>query len=346
MGEEMASTKRGTRREERGSLIRLWKLVLALQERRKYGASVRVLMEELGVARQTIYKYLKTLEEAGVPLVSSKVAGEARYRLLTEAELPDRGLSPLQIAALHLARAELAPLAGTRLLSELDHFLAKLKPPEAQQHFHFADPAPSHPDVLEVLDQAIREKRRVTIDYRAASRGGRPTSVQIEPLLLRVADREPYVRAYCVERDAERTYKLARVTRATLSRERSTYSAPEGTFAGSVKAWSGDLQRVRVRLARDVAWLAREYPLIAEQRTEAQEDGTVVVEALVAGIQETLRWVLSWGGSAEALEPKALRDAVRKELLRALGPYEGPGPVKVKPKRKIELSPRVMTGGE
>jgi predicted DNA-binding transcriptional regulator YafY len=342
----MSAGKRRKRTEERGSLIRLWKLVLALQERPKQGANVRTLMEALGVARQTVYKYLRTLEAAGVPIQVSHLGGEARYRLLTRAELPDRGLSPLQIAALHLARAELAPLAGSRLLSELDHFLAKLKLPEAQQHFHFADSAPSHPQVLEVLDQAIREKRRVTIEYRAASRGGRPTSVQIEPLLLRVADREPYVRAYCVERNAERTYKLARVTRATLSRERSTYSAPEGSFTGSVKAWSGDLQRVRVRLARDVAWLAREYPLIADQRTEEQDDGSVVVEAEVAGIQETLRWVLGWGGSAEALEPAALREAVRKELLRALGPYEGPGPVKVKPKRKIELSPRVMTGGE
>lgn len=320
--------------------------MLALQERRKYGASVRVLMEELGVARQTVYKYLKILEEAGVPLVVSKASGEARYRLLTEAELPDRGLSPLQVAALHLARAALEPLAGTRLLREFERFLAKLKPPEAQQHFQFVDHVPSHPAVAEVLDQAMREKRRVAIEYRAASRGGSPTFVRIEPLVLRVAGREPYVRAYCVERNAERTYKLARVTCAILTEERSTYDGGHDTFTGSVKAWSGDLQRVRVRLARDVAWLAGEYPLIAGQRTEPQLDGSLIVEAEVAGIQETLRWVLGWGGSAEALEPAALREAVRKELLRALGPYEGPGPVKVKPKRKIELSPRVMTGGE
>ena len=81
------------------------------------------------------------------------------------------------------------------------------------------------------------------------------------------------------------------------------------------------------RLWLDVAWLAREYPL-PNQKLVSRPDASVVVEAQVAGLIEVTRWVLAWGGAAEALEPRELREATRTELARALQKYDGPGPTK------------------
>jgi len=77
-----------------------------------------------------------------------------------------------------------------------------------------------------------------------------------------------------------------------------------------------------------VAWLAHEYPLIAGQTIEPAPDGSVTVAARVAGIVEAMRWVLGWGGAAEALSPPELREATRLELTQAVAKYEGPGIVK------------------
>jgi predicted DNA-binding transcriptional regulator YafY len=326
-------------------LLRQWRLVLALSESRM-GLTIPELGERTGCSRSTVYRDLSLLAEAGAPIASHVVGGIARQRLLRPAELPSVGLNALQIAALHLARAELEPIAGTSLVAELDSLLAKLRPPERQTSFRFATHAAGQPGIVGAIERARERSLRARIEYRAASRGGRPSIIHIEPLLLNVAGSEPYVRAYCVERQAERTYKVRRIVRVDLTDERASYrpaDAPENAFRHSVKAWTGDLTTVRVRLDSEAAWLASEYPLVADQNTRPAERGAVIVEAQVSGVIEAARWVLSWGGSAEALEPPSLRETVRAEVARALQKYDGPGPAKAARRKSTNGEPGRLT---
>jgi proteasome accessory factor B len=322
-------------------LVRQWGLVRELSGQR-YGLSIKSLEEKTGVSKKTVYRDLSILRDAGVPVVSEIVNGEARHRLLRDAELPALGLTPLQIAALHLARAELEPLAGTGMVDELDAMLAKLRPPNRQQSFGFASKSGGRPEILRVVERALESRRRARIEYRAASRGGARSSVHIEPLVLRLADR-PYVRAYCVERNAERTYKIDRIARIELTAEPATYrpaQPAERAFANTVKAWTGEPTTVKVKLEPEVSWRAEEYALVPNQKLERCRDGSTVVEARVEGVVETSRWVLGWGSAAEALEPEALRALVRKELVKALDKYGRPGPAKADGRK----SPRRPTG--
>ncbi len=309
-------------------LARQWQMPAAISETRQ-GPSLLEPMARTGVSRATVHRYLRMMIEAGLPLQLES----GRYRLLSERELPPAGFSALQISALHLARMQLSSLQGAPVVLELDRLLAQLKKP-AQQALRFA---PSHrplpdADIVKTIEEAQRYRQRAMIEYRAASRGGAPETLNIEPLLINVAEGDPYVRAYCVERREERTYKLTRIKQATLTDTPATYrpkAEPARVFANSIKAWSGDLQHVSIRLDRSVAWLAREYPLPGQ--TEKQNpDGSVTIEATVAGLVEAQGRILAWGSAAEVLAPKELRRAVRDELAAALGRYDGPGPVRAK----------------
>jgi predicted DNA-binding transcriptional regulator YafY len=318
----------------REMLIRQWQLVSALAQHR-HGMTLPELVEVAGVSRATVYRYLELLNEAGVPLVSDGRHEGARHRLLGAGELPALGFTPLQIAALSLARQSLEPLAGSEFVAELDALLGKLRPPERQLSLRLAPPPPGRPEVLRVVDAARRSGRRARIEYRSASRRGKPSAAHIEPLEVRVVRGEPYVRAFCVERDAERTYKLARITDIRLSEQRATHPRKDESdpFARSLKAWSGDPVTVGVRLDESVAWLGAEYPLPG-QRVTRHEDGSALVEAEVSGLVEVARWVLGWGESAEAVYPPALRDAMKRELARAAARYRSrPGPAKVRAER-------------
>ncbi|HMJ11590.1 MAG TPA: WYL domain-containing protein [Polyangiaceae bacterium] len=318
-------------------LVRQWALVNELGNYR-YGLTVRQLIERTGKSKQTVYRDLATLRDAGVQITSDIVNGEARHRLRRRAELPALDLTGLQVAALHLARAELEPLAGSGIVTQLDALLAKLKPPESQQRFQLAAKRPGRPNILKVVESALEYGRRARIEYRAASRNGAPTTVHIEPLLVTVAER-PYVRAYCVERNAERTYKIDRIAHIELTQEPSTYRGPRApieTSSGAVKIWTGDPTTVKIRLEPEVAWRAGEYPLVRDQTITTHRDGSAVLEARVEGIVETAHWVLGWGGAAEALEPAALRELVRAELAKALGKYERPGPRKTRGGRESQ----------
>jgi predicted DNA-binding transcriptional regulator YafY len=342
IGDELKMT--GARRV----LVRQWELVLMLSAKR-YGLTVRQLRERTGASKQTLYRDLATLRDAGVPLTSSSSSGEARYRLLRNAELPALGLTALQIAALHLARAQLEPFAGAAFVTELDVLLSTLRPVEPQERFQFAEARTSgHAGTLKLIEQAIRAKRRARIEYRAVSRRGATDVVHVEPYFLRVADGEAYVRAWCVERAAERTYKLARVTAITLTDEHATHTLKNpshAAFSRSIKAWSGEPTTVRIAIDHDVAWLADEYPLAPDQRTLKGRDGSTVIEAQVAGIVETAKWVLAWGGAAEALEPPELRSMVRGELAKALNKYDVPGPAKAKARAEVRPATGRLTRG-
>jgi proteasome accessory factor C len=231
------------------------------------------------------------------------------------------------------------------MVAELDALLAKLKPPDSQQSFQFAAKRSGRPDVLKTIESALQMRKRAYIEYRAASRNGAATAVHIEPLILKLAER-PYVRAYCVERDAERTYKLDRIARIELTNEPATYRSKNAqTFARAVKVWTGEPVVVRVRLDPDVAWRAEEYPLIPEQKLVYEPDGSALLEACVAGVVETAHWVLGWGGAAEALGPPELRDRVSRELAKALEKYERrPGPAKARRTPREQKSTARETG--
>lgn len=330
----------------RRMLLRQWQIVRALCGVKR-GLTVAQLMARTDGSRATVFRDLEDLREAGVPITSEGREG-GRHRLLTPMELPETGLTALQIAALFLARSELEPLAGTDLVDELDALLAKFRAPERQQTLRFAEVPPGRPRILKVIDGALKSRRRLRMAYRAASHGGIADILIIEPLLVSVARGEPYLRAYCVERDAERTYKLARIDELTFTEQRSTYRRTRTAadpYAHAVKIWSDEPSLVRVRLAPSVAWLANEYRLPA-QRLVAEPDGSIVVEAQVAGLTETQRWVLGWGGAAEAVHPPQLREAVRADLAKALRMYEAPGPAKTRSAKSSTRRERGLTKGE
>lgn len=318
-------------KSSRRVLARQWRLIQELT-RSRMGLSIQRLQEATESSRSTVYRDLELLRQAGVPIEPVTVNGEARYRMLRPLELPSLGLNALQISALHLVRAELQGLAGAGFVSELDALLARCGPPERQLRFRFAAKAPqADPDrrlMLKDIERALGGRRRARIEYRAAKRHGEPSVHEIEPLLVNVVRGEPYLRAYCLERKDERTYKLNRISRFALLRDAATYEPkepPQRAFDHSVKAWTGKPAPVQVQLDREVGWLAAEYPLIAGQQVASHTDGRVTITANVAGVAEAMRWVLSWGGAAEAISPPELRDATRVELEKALAKYRGPG---------------------
>lgn len=318
-------------KSSRRVLARQWRLVQELTGSRM-GLSIQRLQEATESSRSTVYRDLELLRQAGVPIEPVTVNGEARYRMLRPLELPSLGLNALQISALHLARAELQGLAGAGFVSELDALLARCGLPERQLRFRFAAKTPEVGSdrglVMKDIERALSGRRRARIEYRAAKRHGQPSVLEIEPLLVNVVRGEPYLRAYCLDRKDERTYKLNRISRFELLKDAATYEPqepPQRAFEHSVKAWTGKPAPVRVRLDTEVAWLAAEYPLIAGQQLAFHTDGSVTITASVAGVTEAMRWVLSWGGAAEALSPPELRDATHAELEKAIAKYRGPG---------------------
>ena len=138
----------------REALIRQWSLVEQLS-RAQRGVSVDQMRSHAGASRSTLYRDLGALCEAGVPIESENVNGEARYRLCSKA-LPPLGPTALQISALRLARRSLAGLEGTTAATELDKLLAGYtQATGARDSVSFAKQRALPPDTLRKIDRAI-----------------------------------------------------------------------------------------------------------------------------------------------------------------------------------------------
>jgi predicted DNA-binding transcriptional regulator YafY len=321
---------------ERNRIVinRLMQLAVVLHEAR-FGLTVDQLEKRLERSRSTVYRDLKSLREIGFgPEVETR-NGEARYRL---PRFPIAAIAPtrLQLAALCLAREALDSFSGTAAVEQLDQLLSQWGSfPKAQLTLALHRRSKGQHQLVGTLDGAIAKRRRVTIEYQGQrDRDSKPRKV--EPIALRASGEQLYLFAYDVERNGYRTFKTARMQKASMLAEASNDHSQvdlQRQFAHAVKTWTAESPTmVVVRLSAEKARFASEYPLISNQRLRRLADGSVEVTADVNGVTEALNWVLSWGAHAEAVSPPELRAKAAEELRIAAARYgdgtNGPKPVK------------------
>lgn len=308
-------------------VARLWRLVLVLHQAR-YGRTQAQLRAQLGVSRSTLYRDLAMLEQAQVSLERFSQNGEVRFRLLGLGTL-SVAPTPLQVAAVRLAREALGPLNGTALVRELDALIEQwVRMPSTHHRVSQRTVATDRSVLVATIDGAMAAGQRLVLEYQGQG-DPVPKRREVDPLALRLEGDQPYLFAYCHERQDYRLFKLARVAVAQATTEPiGDHSSVdlERLLAHSVRIWIGaPLVPIVVRLSPRAARFVAEYPLVPDQATELLPDGSAMVRARVTGTIEAMRWVLSWGADAEVISPSALRSAVRNELAAAARHYsDGP----------------------
>jgi len=178
-------------------------------------------------------------------------------------------------------------------------------------------------ETIALLEQAIREQREITMKYRGL-RDPRPRLRRVQPHGLYHRNGGWYVAAYDRSRKAMRSFLISRakdwlLTQKPFSRQKDF--TLDVFLHGSFGAMSGrgTLQKVRIRLFRAAARLGEERIWHTSQKIEPgsrRKDGSLVVSFELRGLDEIRRWVLQWEGEAEVLEPKLLKEQIKKVGLK------------------------------
>lgn len=248
--------------------------------------------------------------------------GQEKYFRLS-ASLALGPLTRDQIAALILAGQAMEPLKGTRLardLSALTRPLAKAE--EVRSMLRLTPPSPLvDPAIFNAVLEAYQRKRQLRFLYPSKE----TTEAQwrlVDPVLFYAEGDQPYLDAFDVDKQGMRTFKLIRMQGVKIL-EQPAEEHPIPTKHHARKVWDAPLVDVVVRLAPEKARFASEWPLSREhQDLDPQGDGSVLVKARLTGIEEALKWVLSWGAGAWVIAPPALRAAHLRELQGALSGYQ------------------------
>ena len=197
------------------------------------------------------------------------------------------------------ALAKVAAILPCDLRGWVDELSAIVRFYAVDRPFDLDDPR------LVQLQQAIAGRRVVRLRYHSY-RSGERLERAVEPESLTYHNGAWCLGGYCRLRQGSRSFRLDRVDDLRVLDEPF---APRSAAASAV-----ELVRVRVRFApASLRWVRerQHFGYVADD-----PDGAL--RYAVAEPFELLPWLLSWGASAEVLEPEALRARVREEILRLL----------------------------
>jgi predicted DNA-binding transcriptional regulator YafY len=288
-----------------------------------------------GMTTRTVYRDINALdEELGVPVFT---AGRGRFGIDRKFFLPPLRLSVPEAIVLFLAARLIRRWSDEYDQEVVSAFtkLADLLPQPIARHVAATmlavgerDPNEPFSRNFATVARGWAEGRVVELTYEPPA-GGAAKRTRVRPYFLEpeAAGRSVYLIGLDEPADAMRTYKVERISSATLTADR--YEIPPGFdpdrwLAHSWGIWSSDTTppvRVRLRFDASVAHRVRESIWHRSQQLGELPDGGVELTLTVAGIVEIRPWVLGWGETVEVLEPPELRDIVARAVRAAAERY-------------------------
>ncbi len=282
-------------------LLKIWKLC---REKRR---SVCELTQMCRVTERTIYRDIQALGEAGVIL-----SYDRGYYIAEENPLPQLALTYAEQLVLTLALQNLPLHLDEELEDVVNGVLHKLMDSPVDETGIVLDFGPKTPvmgHVFRRLRESIDAHRWVTLVEYQHLDGRLSHNLKVEPYLLTYRERNWYLVAWSPARGQFRIYRAARIRKLRVEKETfepRPFDAQE-YFKGSLGIIVDKPQRIRVRftgLAKEIVKNDGRF-----SPDEMQEDGdSMILDTIINGEIQWLRWLLGFGGEAEILEPVALRE--------------------------------------
>lgn len=177
------------------------------------------------------------------------------------------------------------------------------------------------------INKACEKCCPIKITYYSASKD-EVTGREVEPYRLLEHGGSWYVVGRCRLRDDLRMFALHRIEALEII-EDERFTPPEDF---DVDSWldrafqlehSGKEAQVKIHFKPRAARYIRERRWHETQVVTEHDDRSLTLEFVTQSLDETKRWVLTYGAQAEVLAPAELRDMVARELAAAVSVYGG-----------------------
>ena len=314
-------------------------IVLKKLESSRQGLTLEQLAEGLDPSntrhRRTLRRDLDAIESAGYPLLTERVDGRTRWKLLDGVRhAPALRLSPTELMALTLSRRLIAPLEGTALHASLQSALTKASaalPPEGLALVQQLESTFSvglgphkcykrHRAVIERVTQAIAEKKRIQMRYDSAARG-RVTRREVDPYRLWYASGGLCLIGYCHLRNEPRMFAVERIK--SIMPTNRPYQIPlhfdfEAFVEDSLTVMRGPRIDLELEFDKPTAAWVKDRIWHPSQQLTRLPGGEMRMTFTVADSRELGGWVLSVGSGATVVRPEFLRTAVKEEATKIL----------------------------
>jgi predicted DNA-binding transcriptional regulator YafY len=205
-------------------LSRLTSILILLQSKRLITASF--IAKKFDISTRTVYRDIKALEEAGVPVLTEEGKG---YSLMEGYTLPPVMFSEPEANALITAGQLIAKNKDASFVKEYTEAITKIKAVlkyntknkadllSERIHFRINPGKETTSNYLSVIQLAITNFKLTDIIYHAET--GEITSRIIEPLALYSTQENWILIAFCRLRKEKRTFRLDRIKKLNMLNE-------------------------------------------------------------------------------------------------------------------------------
>jgi predicted DNA-binding transcriptional regulator YafY len=310
-------------------LERVMKLDMCLRSPGRHTASS--LAEHLEVSERTVRADIAFLRDRyHAPIECTRQAGY-HYTDLNW-RLPSIPLTRGELFALTLGARMLEAYAGSAYATQLRSAVARLaeRLPEAEwldlqqladERLVFRAGATTDldPEIWHQLEDACREKRRVWMRYRTASRGDEVSERELDPYLLHIyRGTNPYVIGWCHKRQEVRWFRVDRILQLRVLPQHFEIDPafdPKDHLALIFQHEVGGIpQQVEIWFSAQSAPFVRERRWHPTQVIHENPDGSLVLQMTVRGMKDVKRWVLGYGQEAVVKSPPELVAMVKQEV--------------------------------
>lgn len=282
------------------------------------------LADQFEVSKRTIYRDIRSLEQAGIPIYGEAGSG---YTLVEGYKIALPRFTNEEIitlaAAEQLMKKFVDPDLSKHFASAINKIKAYLRSHEKMNiteleeniamsvlENHFNKNVPS---ALSYLFDGVARKKLINMEYQSGS-STEPTSRTIEPVGAFHEGAYWYFMAYCHLRKDYRQFRIDRIHKIHLTDEPFTKKHKRLSYYLK-KDENVPTTKIRLAISRDFArylqWERNYYGFVAEE-TRGEE---VIMTFESKNIeQEFPRWYLMFADRARILEPESLKKKV-SELL-------------------------------
>lgn len=282
------------------------------------------LADRFQVSLRTIYRDIRTLEAAGVPIIGEAGHG---YSLVEGYRLPPVMFSREEAASFVAAETLMQKFGDKGIGRTFETALLKIKSVLRRQEKEWIATIESQfglfpkgelfneniPDAMEIIMESLGTKTQVFIDYQSFH-ADESTRRMIEPVGLFHEDRHWHLIAYCHLRQDYRQFRTDRIKR--IQRTTKAHSQLHQSV-DHYRNKSSSIEPTKIRLIMKkeiVKYLrgsAKYYGFVSQKETGNQVEMTFMH---CGNMDSFARWYLMVGDHVRILEPEALKVTVRELL--------------------------------
>ncbi len=170
---------------------------------------------------------------------------------------------------------------------------------------------------FDLIQQAILEQRQLKISYHAIYSDEHSTRL-VDPYLLHNHYANWYLIGHCHLRGEVRIFALNRITSIEITshcfQRPSDFSIEKLLQHSFNLIFGGEIHHVVLKFTPYQARWIRERRWHNSQKLTELENGGLILEMDVQGLQNVKNWVLQFGAEVEVIAPEALRENIKNEI--------------------------------